>query len=106
MYSILLPCLLTILDCFGRYDGCGTIFKKSSKPLKLLFEMEAELATVQSDDLDYERYWDKTNSIHLKKYMIEKYHSILPDVLIEKAFEVDTEAIIESFLFSSPNFNA
>lgn len=72
------------------FDELKSVLKKSSESLRTLFEMEDEFQRIQSDDLDYASYWNKTNSTYLKKYVIEKYHEILPRGIINSAFTSDT----------------
>lgn len=68
------------------FDELKSVLKESSTSLKVLFDMENELQTNQSDDLDYEYYWNKTSSFNLKKYIIEKHYRILPITIIDSAF--------------------
>ncbi len=63
---------------------------EESPSLKLRSEMEAALEKAQSDDIDYERYWDTTKSVHLKKYIIEQFHRTVPHEVLVKAFASDT----------------
>ncbi|QCX00031.1 M1 family metallopeptidase [Aggregatimonas sangjinii] len=65
-------------------------FAKNSRSLKSLFDMEADLKEAQSDAIDYSRYWNETNSIHLKKYILANYSRNLPQEIIEKAFAADS----------------
>ncbi|WP_350288403.1 M1 family metallopeptidase [uncultured Croceitalea sp.] len=60
--------------------------KKESKSLALVFEMEEEFRRIKSDDIDYEAYWNRTNSNYFKQYLINKHHRILPITLINQAF--------------------
>jgi aminopeptidase N len=60
--------------------------KKESKSLRLVFEMEDEFQGIKSDDLDFEAYWDKSGSSNVKQYLIKKYHRILPETVLNKAF--------------------
>jgi aminopeptidase N len=69
-----------------------------SPSIKLLSEMEAELKVAESDDIEYTNYWNTTNSIHFKRHILENYHRILPDKLLEKAFATDTVPIRQALL--------
>lgn len=69
-----------------------------SPSIKLLFDMEADLKAAQSDDIDYVRYWDATNSIHLKKHLLRNYSASLPDRIYSRAFESDTVPIRQALL--------
>ncbi|MGI9552394.1 MAG: M1 family metallopeptidase [Aurantibacter sp.] len=71
-----------------------------SPSIKSLSEMEAELKTSQSNDIEYSNYWSATNSIHLRRHLLENYHRILPDSLLRKAFETDTIPIRQALLAS------
>jgi len=64
--------------------------QKDSEPLRVLFAMEADLQSAQSDALDYHSYWEQTNSVHLKKHITENYSRVLPETLLIKAFASDT----------------
>ncbi|MFS4469075.1 M1 family metallopeptidase [Maribacter sp. 2210JD10-5] len=75
------------------FESIKSMLKKYSPSLKILFEMENEFQQVKSDDLDYETYWNKTTSVHLKKQLIENHHQILPEVIIDRAFASDTVPI-------------
>ncbi len=64
--------------------------RQDAKSLDILFAMEEELQKTQRDNIDYEANWDKTNSVHLKKYIVDNYHRILNENLWIKAFDSDT----------------
>ncbi|MFK8102871.1 MAG: M1 family peptidase, partial [Saprospiraceae bacterium] len=66
--------------------------------LDTLFSIEEEFQKIQSDDLDYVSYWDASNSIHLKKHLIQNYRSSLPIEIYKKAFESDTVPIRQALL--------
>ena len=74
--------------------------KKRSPSLSLLFEMEDSLEALQSDDLEYDKYWSASNSIHFKQHLLENYHRSLPASLIQKAFAMDTIPIRQSLATS------
>lgn len=60
--------------------------EKEAASIALMFEMEREFQRIQSDDLDYEAYWNKSKSVFFKQYMISEYHRILPHDIIQKVF--------------------
>lgn len=70
--------------------------------IKLLFEMQADLKAVQSDDFDYQKYWDDTNSVHLKKHILENYEKALFFDGIKKALESDTIPIRQATIKAAP----
>ncbi len=72
------------------FDKMKSFLRNTSSSVNLVFAMEDEFQRIQSDDLDYERYWNKSESVHFKKYLIKEYHRILPEELIFRAFETDT----------------
>ncbi len=72
------------------FDKMKSFLRNTSSSVSLVFAMEDEFQRIQSDDLDYERYWNKSESVHFKKYLIKEYHRILPEELIFSAFETDT----------------
>lgn len=75
---------------------------RHSPSIKLLFDIENELQAAQSDDIDYLKYWDATNSIHLKKYMLKNYNKSMLFDGIKKAFESDTIPIRQALLEVAP----
>lgn len=79
-------------------EKARALLTEKSPSIKLLFDMEADFKAVQSDDIKYEKYWDATNSIHLKKYIIENYSSSLPLEIYVKAFESDTIPVRQALL--------
>ncbi|PIB25393.1 aminopeptidase [Maribacter sp. 4U21] len=72
------------------FDKMKSFLRNTSSSVSPVFAMEDEFQRIQSDDLDYERYWNKSESVHFKKYLIKEYHRILPKELIFRAFETDT----------------
>ncbi len=72
---------------------------EKSPSLKLSFDLEMDLNQSQSDDIDYLKYWEATNSVHLKKYMLNYYRTSLPDAIYAKAFDSDTIPVRQA-LFS------
>jgi aminopeptidase N len=72
--------------------------RKDASSLDILFTIEEEFQKIQSDDLNYAQYWDTSNSIHLKKHMIQKYRTSLPEEIYTRAFESDTIPIRQALL--------
>ena len=54
--------------------------------MRLAFEIEDNFFESQSDDINFDAYWDKTTSTNLKAHIIHKYHRFLPNTLLNKAF--------------------
>lgn len=71
---------------------------KKSSSIKLLSKMEADLKAAQSDDIDYAKYWDASNSIHLKKYLLNQNHTSLPVEIFVRAFKSDTIPVRQTLL--------
>ncbi|MEO1012192.1 MAG: M1 family metallopeptidase [Bacteroidota bacterium] len=71
-----------------------------SPSIALLFRMEAELGSAQGDDFDYQKYWDATSSVHLKKRLIRDYGKSLSEGMILKAFASDTIPIRQAVLLA------
>lgn len=69
-----------------------------SSSLKLLSDMEADLKAAQSDDIDYAKYWDATNSIHFKKHLLSYNQTSLPEEIFVRTFESDTIPIRRALL--------
>jgi len=78
----------------------SSLVEKSSS-IKLLFNMEAGLKAAQSDDIDYPKFWDASNSIHLRKHLLENYRRVLPFEVLLKAFKSDTIPIRQASLESA-----
>ncbi len=72
---------------------------EKSPSLKLLFNLEIDLKQSQSNDIDYLNYWEATNSVHFKKYVLTHYSTALPDEAYTKAFYSDTIPVRQA-LFS------
>lgn len=82
------------LDSSGiPFDQAKKILAKYSPSVQLVFEMNAELNGAKGDAVDYAKYWNGSQSIHLKKYILEKFQNILPEEIIAKAFASDTVPI-------------
>jgi len=75
----------------------GELSKKSSS-IKLLSDMEADLKATKSDDIDYAKYWDATNSIHLKKHLLNQNHTSLPEAVFVRGFKSDTIPVRQALL--------
>lgn len=58
-----------------------------SPSLSVWFEMQEELIKKGSNNFDYMKYWDTTNSIHLRKELLQNYHSTVPKEIWAKAFK-------------------
>lgn len=80
--------------------------RKDSESLKQLFAMENEFKAIESDDVDYEAYWNKTTSVHLRKHLLENYNRVIPEAIFSKAFESDTipiRQVLSQKMDSIPN---
>ncbi len=75
------------------FDKMKSFLRNASSSVNLVFEMEEEFQRIQSDDVNYENYWNASESVHFKQYLIKEHHRILPEELIFKAFETDTVPI-------------
>ncbi|MFD0797365.1 M1 family metallopeptidase [Maribacter chungangensis] len=62
------------------------ILEKYSPSLSLMSQMNKEFERMQSDAINYERYWNSSTSMHFKKYLIQQHHQLLPKSIIENAF--------------------
>jgi len=80
------------------YEKALSQLAKSAPSIQLLRVIEADFKAAQSDDIDYVGYWDKTNSIHLKKHFLTQYQTSLPEEIYVKAFESDTVPLRQSLL--------
>lgn len=90
------------------YEEARNQLIENSASIRLLSEMEAELKNAQSDNIDYQKYWDATSSVHLKKHLLENYERVILFDGMRKAFESDTIPIRQSVLKGTPfdNFRA
>ena len=75
------------------FEQIKLFLKKKSTSLGLVFEIETEFKKLQSDDIKYEDFWNKSESVHFKQHLLTQYHRILPEAIIFKAFETDTVPI-------------
>lgn len=80
------------------FEKAKIILAEKSPSIQLLFDMEAAFKVAQSDDVDYKKYWDASNSIHLKKYILSNFRPSLPDEIYKRAFESDTIPIRQALL--------
>ncbi|TMM57185.1 M1 family metallopeptidase [Maribacter algarum] len=80
------------------FEEAKAQLKKDSESLATLFKMEDEFQKAQSDDIAYVAYWEASNSIHLKKHILEQYQTSLPEEIYELAFSSDTIPIRQSLL--------
>ncbi len=71
---------------------------QESTSIAVFLKLEAEMKSAQSEDIDYLKYWNQSNSIHLKTRMLEKYRSALPFEVQDKAFQSDTVPVRRSLL--------
>jgi len=79
-------------------EDAKTQLQRDSESIALLFSMESDLEKSQSDDIDYLNYWRISNSIHLKKYMLENFHASLPKEIYDRALVSDTIPIRQALL--------
>ncbi len=84
------------------FEKANNLLIENSASIKLLSEMKAELQKAQSDDIDYERYWDATNSIHLKKHLLQNYAGSFLFEGMRKALESDTVPVRQAMLQGAP----
>ncbi len=77
--------------------------RQDCKSLEALFSMEKELQEAQSDDIDYEKYWNATNSEYFRKHLLENYEgSFLFDGL-KKAFQSNSILVRQAMLNGAPS---
>ena len=81
------------------FENVKSQLAEKAPAIKLLFDMQADLKAAQSNDIDYQKYWDATNSIHLKKHLLRNYDASLPEEIYLKAFNTDTIPVRQA-LFS------
>ena len=63
---------------------------KASASLNVLFSMEEKIRESQNNDFDFTLYWNKNNSIYLKKYILKSYYQLLPQEILKQAIVSDT----------------
>ena len=68
-------------------------------------ELEAGEQASKRDTIDFQKYWDASNSIHLKKYILEHFKGALHFDAIKKGPELDTiplrQRLMETNAFDS-----
>jgi len=75
------------------YKSAKKILIEKSSSLALLNTMDGDFEKAQGDAIDYVDYWNRSTSVHLKKYILEKHFNVLPDEILDKAFASDTPMI-------------
>jgi len=83
-------------------EQAKTILSTYAPSIKHLIDLEAELKSAESDDIDYLKHWNATNSIHLKKYLLGHYKKSLPFEIFQNALASDTIPIRQSGLTNEP----
>ncbi|RKN81288.1 M1 family metallopeptidase [Ulvibacterium marinum] len=73
---------------------------EKSEPLKSLFALQAALKSQESDDIDYTSYWNGTNSIQLKKYMIQNFLRTMPEEIIDRVLDSNTLELRQALALS------
>ncbi|MGB5553367.1 MAG: M1 family metallopeptidase, partial [Flavobacteriaceae bacterium] len=84
------------------YETAKKYLVDKSNSLKLLDALEQDLKAAKSDAVDYQKYWDATNSIHLKIHMLQNYKGTYLFNGLKKAFESDTLPIRQALLLNAP----
>lgn len=64
--------------------------RTASKSLDIIFSIEENVQKASGSTIDYLTYWEKSNSIHLKKHILDTYHRELDEKLWQAAFASDT----------------
>ncbi len=60
--------------------------QRESESIRLVFQMEEAFKNEGSDDLDYDAYWEASESSNFKVYLIQQYHQLVPKTVLDKAF--------------------
>lgn len=71
------------------WEAVKAKLRAASAHIDRLFTMEEDLAQAQSDDIDYMGYWQDSSSSQFKASFIKEYHRILPDSILNQAFDSD-----------------
>ena len=72
------------------FEKAKNLLDHKSESVKLAFELDLDLVTFQKNTINYEKYWDATNSVHLKKQILEVSQKYLPQEIVKAAIESDT----------------
>lgn len=73
------------------YDQAIEVLTSKSKSIKLAFEYEKDRIIFQKGAVNYTKYWNATNSIHLKKHILESASLVLPQEILDQALEDSLE---------------
>ncbi len=79
-------------------EKAKTSLAEKSKAIQHAFELESDLVTFQPKVINYKKYWNGTNSVHLKKQILEWAHASLPQEILEDALQADTIAIRQQLI--------
>lgn len=60
--------------------------QNDSESIRALFALEESIKESQNDTLALTSYWQQTNSVQLRKYILEVYYNKLPEELLLEAF--------------------
>jgi aminopeptidase N len=80
------------------YQKAKELLAKKSESVKLAFELEKDLVTFQKFAVNYNKYWNATKSVHLKKYVLEQGKNALPQEILETAIAHDSIPVRQRLL--------
>ncbi len=79
-------------------EALESSLQKGAASLRLLFEMEKRNAAPEKDSLDDVDYWNKTESVHFKRYLISEHAPAISPEIVELAFAADTIPLRQSLV--------
>lgn len=82
------------------YTKASEVLASKSNSVKLALEFEKDLVTFQKRAVNYKKYWQTTNSIHLKKKILEKAYQHVPQEILNQALEANSIEIRQALVKS------
>lgn len=69
-------------------EAAKKLLRKNSSSLALWFSLEEEVK--KESNVNFVKFWQQTNSVHLKKHILNKYFKRISDDVVDLAFASDT----------------
>ncbi len=77
------------------------LLQQNSPSLDLWLSLEEDMK--KEGDVDFDKYWQQTSSVHLKKRILDKYFERLSDDVVDLAFASDTIPIRQTLAMNIEN---
>ncbi|MEM9866139.1 MAG: M1 family metallopeptidase [Bacteroidota bacterium] len=81
--------------------------RKKSPSLTLFFDLEDEFDRIQSDDVDFQKYWYANSStVFFKRELVRRHWRILPRMLLAEVLDGESLELRREFVASVENINS